>query len=95
LTLPKDVQRSASKDKILAKGIQKQYPLSAERLKQRYAHYNESVALAKEYERDGKLLIIAPNDTCGVDTLSRDPKALRRLYAKGYCDAVCIRSFIS
>lgn len=93
LTLPKDTQRSASKDKMLANRIRKQYPLSAACLAQRYAQYNETIALAKEYEREGKLLIIAPDDTCGVDTLSRDPEALRNLYAKGYRDAECIRSF--
>ena len=95
LTLPKSTLRSASKDKMLANRIRNHYPLSAERLEQRYAHYNDSVALAKEYEKEGKLLIIAPDDTCGVDTLSRDPKALRRLYTKGYCDAALVQSFLA
>lgn len=32
------------------------------------------------------MLIVAPDDTCGVSTLSRDPADLKRLYEKGYTD---------
>lgn len=55
---------------------------------------NQSVALAKEYEKQGKLLIISPDDTCGVSTLSREVKSLCRLYEKGYGDAAVIKAFI-
>lgn len=41
-------------------------------------------------EGQGKLLIVAPNDTCGVDTLTKDREALRKFYNKGYHDANAI-----
>ena len=42
----------------------------------------------------GKLLIVAPDDTCGVRTLSRDPDALSRLYEKGLRDGEKIPAFL-
>jgi len=37
----------------------------------RAQQYNESVVLAQEYAGQGNVLSIAPDDTCGVDTLSK------------------------
>ena len=46
------------------------------------------------YARQGKLLIVAPDDTCGVRTLSRDRDALLRLYEKGLRDGQKIPAFL-
>lgn len=40
------------------------------------------------------MLIIAPDDTCGVKTLTRDQEALKKLYTKGLHDAEAIRDFV-
>jgi len=95
LTLPLDTVRTADKDKKLAARIRKKYPLAAEKLEQRAENYNKGVALAKELAADGKVLIVAPDDTCGVSTLSRDADALRRLYEKGYQDGTQISDFLN
>lgn len=94
LTLPVNTVRSAKRDSVLANRIQKSYPLSAETLKLRAEHYNTTVALARDYEKLGKVLIIAPDDTCGVSTLSRNQKALKQFYQKGYDDAAKIKPFL-
>lgn len=94
LTKPKDMIRTAGKDRVFAGRIQKKYPLSAERLRHRAEQYNRGVALAKKYETEGKALIIAPDDTCGVDTLTRNREALKKLYQKGYQDAEKIHAFL-
>ena len=94
LTLPIDTIRDNKQDTFLAKRIQKKYPLSAEKLMHRANLYNASVQLAKEYEKEGKLLIIAPDDTCGVSTLSRNQDDLIKLYYKGYLDGVKINNFM-
>ena len=60
----------------------------------RAERYNAGVARAKEYAREGRVLIVAPDDTCGVDTLTRDKDALRRLYGKGYGDGEKISDFL-
>ncbi len=94
LTKPERVLRDPKKDKKLAAGIRKRYPAAAEKLCQRARRYNESVALAQEYARQGKALIVAPDDTCGVDTLKKDREALKRLYNKGYSDGEKITDYL-
>ena len=86
LTKPENVLRNSKKDKRLAAGIRRKYPMAAERLCERAQRYNEGVALAQKYAKQGRVLIVAPDDTCGVDTLKRDKPALHRLYEKGYAD---------
>lgn len=94
LTLPTDKERTAKKDRLLAAGIRKEYPLAAKRLEHRAEQYNDGVALAKRYAAQGKVLIIAPDDTCGVTTLKREPACMARFYEKGYRDGEKIRSFL-
>lgn len=94
LTLPEDTVRTPDKDKRLAAGIRKTYPLAARNLEQRAQRYNDGVALARRYAAHGKLLIVAPDNTCGVSTLKRDANALRRFYEKGYRDGEKIAPFM-
>lgn len=94
LTLPEDTVRTPDQDLKLAARIRKKYPLAAEKLAQRANRYQKGVALAKSYAESGKALIVAPDDTCGVSTLSRDAGALRRLYEKGYQDGGKIGPFV-
>ena len=94
LTKPRDFLRTPEKDRRLAAGIRKKYPLAAAQLEQRATRYNDGVALAKQYEEQGKLLIIAPDDTCGMDTLTRNPEAMKRFYEKGLQDGGKIASFL-
>lgn len=94
LTKPRDIVRVSDNDVKLAKRIQKKYPQAAERLRQRAEQYNLGVALAKEYEAQGKVCIIAPDDTCGMDTLTKNRDAMKRFYEKGYQDAKVIQDFL-
>lgn len=95
LSKPEQVIRSSKKDEKIAARIRKKYPAAADKLCQRAQLYNESVALAQDHVRQGKALIIAPDDTCGVDTLKKDRSALHRLYEKGYADGARIASFLN
>lgn len=95
LTKPKDIIRKNSKDAFYAKFVERKYPLSAEQIRRRCDNYNKGVAKAKELEKEGKALIVAPSDTCGVDTLTRDRNALNALYEKGYEDGGKISEFLS
>lgn len=94
LSKPRDIPRLPGKDNILASRIQRKYPLAAEQLRKRAEHYNQGVQLAREYESQGKVLIVAPNDTCGVDTLTKNKEALKQFYRKGYQDALAISEFM-
>lgn len=94
LTKPLGVPRTSKNDRRLAHLIEKKYPISAEQLRSRAERYNNGVALAKRYAAEGRLCIIAPEDTCGVDTLTKDWEASRRLYEKGYADGAKIPAFL-
>ncbi len=94
LTKPRDFQRTSRQDEKLAARIKKEYPKSAEGLCLRAKRYNEGVAFAKESERQGKVLIVAPDDTCGMSTLSRKADAMQSMYEKGKKDALKIPDFL-
>lgn len=94
LTLPEDTVRESGKDAKLAHRIRKEFPEAARALMNRAEKYNNGVAMARQYAAEGKLLIVAPNDTCGVHTLCRDPDAMKQLYRKGYMDAQKITPFL-
>lgn len=94
LTKPQDCLRTPEKDRRMARLIRRKYPKAAEKLCQRAERYNEGVALAKLYARQGKALIVAPDDTCGVDTLCRDAGAMDKLYRKGFQDGGKIARFL-
>ena len=94
LTKPEQELRTPKKDERIAALIRRKYPAAAEKLCQRAQRYNESVALAQEYARQGKALIVAPDDTCGVDTMTKDKVSLERLYQKGYRDGEKISNYL-
>ena len=94
LTKPVETVRKPYKDDLIAT-FMKKYPLAAQGLKNRAETYNTQVAKARELEKEGKVLIVAPDDTCGVDTLERQPENLHRLYLKGFMDGMKIREFLS
>lgn len=93
LTKPSDFDRKSFKDRTVAL-FMKDYPLAAEGLRNRADRYNQVVNRAKELEKEGKALIVAPDDTCGIDTLARSPENLHRLYLKGFQDGLKIKEFI-
>lgn len=84
LTRPLHVPRSSKKDEWFARRIRRRYPTAAKKLCQRAELYNEGIALAKRYEKEGRVIFISPDDTCGVDTLTKDAEKLKQLYRKGY-----------
>lgn len=94
LTLPENTVRTADSDRKLAGRIRRKYPEAAEALVHRADKYNAGVELARQYAAEGKLLIVAPDDTCGVHTLCRDADAMKKLYGKGYSDAAKIQPFL-
>ena len=64
-------------------------------MRRRAIRYNTQLWLAKQYEKDGKVLIIAPDDIGDMSTLTRDPEMIGNLYRKGYRDARALKDFIS
>ena len=52
------------------------------------------MALAKEYEQDGRVLILAPESLYGLHTLSKAAEGLERLYRAGSAAAEAIPAFL-
>ena len=94
LTRPEHYLRNSRKDERLAACIRHAYPAAAQSLCQRARRYNDSVALARMKSRQGKVLVVAPEDTFGVDTLTRDKDSLDKLYQEGYADGKKIAVFL-
>lgn len=94
LTRPKDFERSAEKDRLTSALIARKYPAAAEAMSRRAIKYNTELWLAKQYEKQGRMLIVAPDDIGGMSTLTKDPETIESLYHKGYHDAEAIRTFV-
>lgn len=94
LSKPLHIPRSSQKDELLAKFIRKKYPVSAENLCKRAERYNQAVSEAKELAKVGKVLIIAPESTEGIDTLKKNKAAFNRLYCRGLRDGEIIKKWL-
>jgi predicted patatin/cPLA2 family phospholipase len=94
LTKPRDEVRLQKRDAPFARALRRRYPKAAENLMLRYRKYNDGVTLAKECERLGKALIIAPDDCCGMKTLTKNRSRMERMYRKGYADARALPEFL-
>lgn len=95
LTRPKSYVKRHRVSPAVFNRAMKEYPETAKLLVTSIDKYNEDIKYACELEKEGRVLIVAPDDCCGVDTLSRNKDALRRLYEKGYRDAEKIKSFLT
>ncbi len=87
LTRPRDYEKKPEKLQKLIEKKYKEYPNFCATMARRAESYNASRARLFELEREGKVLVIAPEDTFGVSRVERDTKKLRRLWQAGYDDA--------
>lgn len=72
----------------------REYPEIAKTLVTSVDKYNDDINYIKKLETEGKVLIVAPQNCCGVETLSRKRKNIEQLYALGYKDAERIINFV-
>lgn len=94
LTRPKNYVRVDKTDKRLSLLLRNKYPITAKALKNRASLYNKLLSEAINLEKEGKLLIIAPDDIGNLGTFNKDKEELDKLYKKGYNNAKIIQDFI-
>lgn len=94
LTRPLSYQMSSKADKIIAKLLHSKYPGLSQALYEHAAGYHRSLEITKQLEKEGRALIIAPDDCCGVETLTKDTQKLHALYEKGYADGKKIKEYL-
>ena len=95
LTRPKDTLRKPGKDPYFARLLKRRYPAAARALDRRAETYNRSLEEALALEREGKLLILAPDSIDGLKTLTQDHGKLEELYRKGMADAARVPAFLN
>ncbi len=94
LSKTRDTIRRKKDDNLGVNLVRWRYPQCARELSMRYKKYNDRVLLAKEYEKQGKVLIVAPESTLGMTTLGRTQEQLDQMYAMALEDAKAIEDFI-
>jgi predicted patatin/cPLA2 family phospholipase len=94
LTRPREYRMTFGKEGLASKLINRKYPNTAKALNMRAERYNSAVEKALSLEKEGKCIVIAPDDCCGIDTLTKDKAKLDALYRKGYNDGGAVRNFL-
>lgn len=99
MTHPRDYVRKQERPMPLIRKTYREYPNFVAAMEDRAQRYNEDREQIFDLERQGKLLVIAPDSTMGVSRTERNPEKLRLLWAKGYQAAMDrmeeIRAFFS
>ena len=94
LTKPKDLIPDNKRNALAAKWLEKTYPEAAKRTASCNAVYVECVKKALALEKEGKVLVVAPDDIGGLKTLSKDADVLDKLYKKGFVAARTIKKYV-
>ena len=84
LTKPRDYVRRSDSTLKLIEWKYRDYPNFCATMRRRAERYNESRKRLFELEKQGKILVIAPESTRGVSRTERDREKLRLLWSDGY-----------
>lgn len=89
LTRPASYKKKLSKKDILAAKILKhKYPNLVEPLLTRHILYNQTVEFCNKLEKEGKAIIIRPEDSQSINSFEKDINKLRDGYKAGYEAAI-------
>lgn len=96
ITRPIDFRKQDNNKKFVYSKIKKQYPEFTEKLLNRCELYNKTLEdLIKNDVKEGKVLIVAPEDDFNMKTLEKDKNKLEAMYQEGYNDGEKIKDFLS
>lgn len=88
LTKTRDYIRKPDGLLSLVRRKYREYPNFCKAMEERAENYNQCRQRLFELERQGKVLVIAPEDTLGVSRTERDVEKLQLLWGQGYQMAV-------
>lgn len=94
LTLPVNYKKSAF-PKWLVNLLLFKYPQIAKAITMSHTLYHNRIAEILELEKQGKVLILYPEDCFGIKTATRNKIGLNKLYELGYKDAKKIEKFLN
>ena len=84
LTRPRDYVKEEESALEFCRKIYRKYPDFADTLHRRTEVYNDNHAYALELEKEGKIFILAPEDTDGWKRTERRPEMIEKIYQAGY-----------
>lgn len=87
LTRQRDYIKTTDHSIKVASKIYRKYPKFVEAMQNRAGSYNECMKQLFQAEKEGKVFVIAPEDTYGTGRTESDPKKLNKLYEEGYYQA--------
>lgn len=97
ITRPIDFRKKDDKkNKFFYRRLKKIYPEFERKLENRCELYNHTLEnLLKNDVKEGKVLIIAPENDFGMKTLEKDKEKLGAMYQEGYQDGEKIQNFLA
>lgn len=87
LTRPIDYNKRPEYFKPIYSKLLKDYPNIVEGLNNRHIAYNEGIKKALEFQKEGKVSIIAPSMGYLLTAFTKSEGTLKNLYDDGYCSA--------
>ena len=87
LTRERGYIKKKEKSGRIVNSLYRKYPKVVETMEKRPEYYNHQMRELNELEKEGKIFVIAPEDTFGVGRTESDPVRLRQLYDEGYRSA--------
>lgn len=94
ITKRRDDFRDPEKDRLAVKFLSRKYPECAKALSLRAETYNRQLREVLELEKEGKALLIAPDDTFGVTTTKHRKEDVVNLYNHGYEKGKTVLTFL-
>lgn len=85
--IPRPATKKTHEFSSYMKPFLKDYPHVLDLMKHRPDIYNDKLDALDKYIRNGKVVLIAPENDYGVNMMTRDKKKLDAFYQKGYADA--------
>lgn len=88
LTQPLDYVKEKNKMLPLMRVTMRKYPKVIEAVARRHDVYNETTAYIRALEKQGKVLVIRPDQPLNIAQVVHDPKELNRVYQIGRAEAL-------
>lgn len=85
--VPRPLTEKKHEFSAVMKPFLKDYPEIVTLMANRPKIYNGQISRLKEYERNGKVIIVAPDSDKGMSLITKDHTRLDDYYNKGYTDA--------
>lgn len=80
---------------IIGPAILRDYPQINDVIEDRHVIYNYMIRCIREYEQQGRALLLSPEDIPGAFTLVKDIEIIDKLYDNGYRDGMNYKNEIS